>query len=243
MKRIPVSRLSNEALIQELDENVAQDCPHTARQVALIGEVERRRLYAPAGYPSMYQYCLGKLHLSEDAAYKRIRAARAGRRPPAVLAAMAEGRVHLTGIVLLKPHLTTENVEELLRAAAHKSKAEIELMLAERFPKADLQARVQVIPPTPPRVMQLPAVEPGVEPQPLRVWRANWFRNQLASLSLWGTSHGRGLSTPASRRWLRSAAASSSRWTRPDAISCNTCRTCSDTRCRAGISPRSSSAR
>src|SRR5262249_54924266 len=160
MKRIPVSRLSNEALIQELEESVAQDCPHTARQVALIAEVERRRLYAPAGYPSMYRYCVGQLHLSEDAAYKRIRAARSARRHPAVVAAMAEGRVHLTGIVLLQPHLTTENAEELLRAATHKSKAEIELMLAERLPKGNRQAGAQAIPPPSPPAG--PASEPQV---------------------------------------------------------------------------------
>src|SRR4249919_3749722 len=121
MKRIPISRLSNDALVRELDESVARDCPHTARQVALIAEVEKRRLYAPAGYPSMYAYCVGRLHLSEDAAYKRIKAARAARKCPAVLAAMAEGRVHLTGVVLLRPHLTAANAEELLRAATHKS--------------------------------------------------------------------------------------------------------------------------
>jgi len=43
MKRIPVSRLTDNAVIREMKENIAQDDPHTARQVALIGEVERRR--------------------------------------------------------------------------------------------------------------------------------------------------------------------------------------------------------
>ena len=92
MNRIPVFRLSNEALVQELEESIAQDGPHTARQVALIDEVERRRLYAPAGYQSMFAYCLGELHLSEDAAYKRLQVARAARECPGVLAALAEGR-------------------------------------------------------------------------------------------------------------------------------------------------------
>src|SRR5262245_6280794 len=115
----------------------------------------------------MYRHCVCKLHLSEDAAYKRIRAARAARRHAAVLAAVAESRVHLSGIVLLKPYLPTENAEELLRAATYKSKAEIELLLAERFPKADLPARVQAIPPTSEHVTpaQSPAMEPVAQPQ------------------------------------------------------------------------------
>src|SRR5262249_28528501 len=145
MKRIPVSRLSNEALIHELEESVAQDGSHTARQVALIAEVERRRLYAPAGYPSMYTYCVGRLHLSEDGSYKRIRVARAARMFPGILAALAEGRVHLSGLTMLAhhlKHLAAETVDELLAAMTHKSKREIERLLAERFPKPDLRAEV-----------------------------------------------------------------------------------------------------
>ena len=163
MKRIPVSRLSDDAVICELKESIAQDCPHTARQVELIGEIERRRLFAPAGYPSMYKYCVGELHLSEDAAYKRIQVARVARRYPAVLAALAEGRVHLTGLNLLAPYLKGLEpaiVDELLAAATHKTKKDIEQLLAERFPKPDLPAHVHPIPPAP---QQGPTAEPTVE--------------------------------------------------------------------------------
>jgi len=131
MERIPVFRLSNDALVQELEESVAQDCPHTAPQVALIAEVERRRLYAPAGYPSMYTYCVGELKLSEEAAYKRLRVARASRGYPRVLAALAQGQVHLSGLTLLAHYINPVNkdavildaatVDELLTAARHKS--------------------------------------------------------------------------------------------------------------------------
>src|SRR5262245_32711546 len=153
MKLIPVSRLSNEQLIQELELSVAQDYPHTARQVALIAEVERRRLYAPAGYSSMFVYCVGRLHLSDDAAYKRIQVARFARRHPRVLAALAEGRVHLTGLNLLAAHckgLEPVVVDELLTAATHRTKKQIELLLAERFPRADVKAQVRAISPMQP---------------------------------------------------------------------------------------------
>jgi hypothetical protein len=66
-------------------------------------------------------------------------------RCPAVLAALAEGRVHLSGICLLAPHLTPENAAELLAAATHKTKAQIEQLVAERFPRPDLPNRVQAI--------------------------------------------------------------------------------------------------
>jgi len=151
MKTVPVARLSNEALIHELRASIAHDCTQTARQVALINEVERRRLYAPAGYPSMFAFCVGELHLSEDAAYKRIRVARTARSFPRVLVALAEGRVHLSGLTLLSHHMKPENVdhatvEALLTAATHKSKREIEQIIAERFPKPDMVAVVRPIP-------------------------------------------------------------------------------------------------
>ena len=148
MNSVPVSRLSNEVLVCELRTSVAQDGPHTARQVELMAEVERRRLFAPAGYPSMFAFCIGELHLSEDAAYKRIRVARAARRSPRVLVALAEGHVHLSGLTLLAHYFNPAvkgtpipdpaMVDELLTAATHKSRRQIERLLAERFPRPDV---------------------------------------------------------------------------------------------------------
>src|SRR5205814_5133333 len=45
----------------------------------------------------------------------------------------------------LAPYLTAENADELLSATAHKTRAEIEWLLAERFPRPDLPERVCVL--------------------------------------------------------------------------------------------------
>src|SRR5262245_42146270 len=157
MKSVPVSRLSDDALLCELNTSVAHGCARTARQVELIAEVQRRRLFAPAGYPSMFAFCVGELHLSEDAAYKRLRVARAARRYPQVLVALATGRVHLSGLTLLAHYINPAGkdavvfefaiVDELLAAATHKSKREIEQLLAERFPRPDVKAEIRALPP------------------------------------------------------------------------------------------------
>jgi hypothetical protein len=136
------SHLGNQALLRRLDEELAHQHVSTATLLALIAEVDARQLYLPEGYPSMCSYCVHKLRLSREAALKRINAARAARQFGAILDALAEGRVHLTGVVLLAPHLTPENASELLAAATHKTKAEIQLLLAERFPRPDLPTRV-----------------------------------------------------------------------------------------------------
>jgi hypothetical protein len=130
------SRLSDAALLHELAARVAQVRVSTATLVALIAEVDARRLYLPAGYSSMHAYCVEKLHLSDDEAYKRIHAARASRQFPLLLAALAEGRLHLTAVCTLAPHLTEENLDELVTAAAHRRRADIEDFLATRFPQA-----------------------------------------------------------------------------------------------------------
>jgi hypothetical protein len=86
----------------------------------------------------MFAYCVRELGLSEDAAAKRIHAARVARRFTMLLVALAGGRLSLSAVVLLAPHLTPENAEELIGTAAHKTRAEIEVLLAQRFPKPDL---------------------------------------------------------------------------------------------------------
>jgi 5-methylcytosine-specific restriction endonuclease McrA len=149
VKRYSLSHLSDESLIRGLIALVAQDHVTTADLLAHIAEVDERKLYLPAGYPSMFAYCVGELGLSEDAAARRIQVARIARRFPAIFAAMAGGRLHLTAVGLLAPHLVEHTASELLSAAEHKTKAEIEQLLAERFPKSDLLTWVAAMPASP----------------------------------------------------------------------------------------------
>src|SRR2546422_5399145 len=92
MCKYSLSHLSDSALLRDLAALVAQDRATTARLLAHIAECDARRLYLPAAYPSMFAYCVHELRLSEDAAYKRIQAARVARRFPSIFAAGAGGR-------------------------------------------------------------------------------------------------------------------------------------------------------
>jgi 5-methylcytosine-specific restriction endonuclease McrA len=140
-----LSDLTDDVLLRNLVTLLSQDRATTATLLAHIAEVDSRKLYVPAGYPSMHAYCVEELHLSDDAAYKRITAARAARRYPALFEAVAEGRLHLTAICQLAPHLKPENVQELIEVATHRRKSEIEEMLARRFGVRDLPARTSMI--------------------------------------------------------------------------------------------------
>jgi len=111
--------LSDPVLLHHLRVILARDCTTTAELLDHIAEVDVRKLYLPAGYPSMFAYSVSELHLSEDAAFKRIQAARAAVRFPALFDAVAEGRLHLSAVCLLAPHLSEDTADELLAAATH----------------------------------------------------------------------------------------------------------------------------
>ena len=166
MKSYSFAHLANQSVLREYDAIETQENADTATALALLGEINARRLYVPAGYPSMYAYCLHGRHMSEDRAYKRIRVARAAREFPAIDHAVAEGRVHLSALFLLAPHLTPDTVDALLAAATHKSKAQIELLLVARFPKPDLPALVQTIRVPTPDQRPITRVEQSDQPAP-----------------------------------------------------------------------------
>jgi hypothetical protein len=140
-----LSHLADQTLLNNLATLVTQDRATTAALLAHVAEVDERKLYRPASYSSMFLYCVHELRMSEDTAYKRIRAARAARQFPAIFPAIADGRFHLGAVVLLAPHLTPGIADELLAAATHKTKAEIELLLAQRFPQPDVPTLVRAI--------------------------------------------------------------------------------------------------
>ena len=109
----------DDELLQRLAELIRQSRRVESDLVAHIGEVDERRLYAREASPSMFAYCTEVLHLSEAEAYLRIAAARASREHPILLTMLGDGRLHLTGIAKLAPHLTWENRDTLLKRAAH----------------------------------------------------------------------------------------------------------------------------
>src|SRR5690348_6519367 len=146
MRRFSLTHLSNEVLQRELTSKARNEKEATAELLAHIAEFDERKLYLPAAYPSMLAYCVGELRLSEDSAKKRIQVARVARYCPAVLDALAEGRVHLTGLRLLAPRLIPENADELLAAATGKSRDEIERILADRYPRLSVLTQVDATP-------------------------------------------------------------------------------------------------
>ena len=184
MKSYSLTHLADQTLLRDLAALVARDRTTTAALLAHLAEVDSRRLYLPAGYPSMYAYCVEELRLSEDAAYKRIQAARIALQFPALFPALADGRLNLSGVVLLAPHLTPEDADELLGAAAGKSKAEIEELLALRFPRSEWLPMVEVLPGEAPRKYRqlAPGQVGGDASRPAEASRDQLARGQVGAV-------------------------------------------------------------
>lgn len=149
INRYDLAALPPEALLQTLGLLVSRDHQLTADLLAHLAEVDARALFLEHACSSMFIYCVDRLHMSEPTAYKRILAGRTARRFPVIFERVERGALHLTGITLLSPHLTEENHRELLEAASHRSKREIEQLLASRFPRADVAAQIRKAPARP----------------------------------------------------------------------------------------------
>ncbi len=132
-----LTHLDDDVLLRDLSSLVARERHLSVELLAHLAEVEERKLYLSAAYPSMHAYCIGALRLSEDAAYKRIRVAREARRYPSIFGALADGRLNSTLVLVLAPHLTPVNALELIQAACGRSKSGLERWLATRVAGAD----------------------------------------------------------------------------------------------------------
>ncbi len=140
------TQLSNQDLLDLVKRLAADERQATVRLIASLMEVDARRLYLGEGRSSLFTYCTQVLHLSEHAAYGRIEAARAARRFPGILELLAEGAITLTAVGMLAAHLTDANHMEVLNAARHKTKREVERLVAQIHPRPDVPSSIRRLP-------------------------------------------------------------------------------------------------
>ncbi|MEQ1833807.1 MAG: hypothetical protein ABL977_12190, partial [Candidatus Eisenbacteria bacterium] len=148
-------RTDADVLLRETIEYTRQERLVTARLLVRLAAVEERDLYAVASYATMWDYCLGELGMSDDAAGRRLWAARKCREFPALFDALADGRIALTAVHTLATYLRPETVDELIAAATGRSKSELKDWLACRFPRPAVPTRIEPL---------RPANEPAAAP-------------------------------------------------------------------------------
>jgi len=143
VKSYSLTLLQDHELLHSLNVVLSRDHETTAELLAHLAEVITRRLWAAEGYPSMLEFCVRGLNMSEGVALKRIQAAKTANEFPDVFGMVAAGRLHLSAVCMLAPRLTRENAPGLLAASVHRSKAGIAKLLAERFPRPDVPTSIR----------------------------------------------------------------------------------------------------
>ena len=147
------SELSDSELLSATRRLVGRSNQLLALLLGHLAEVEARGLHRIRACSSLYTYCIYELRFSEDEAFRRVAAARLVKRFPALLDAIASGELHLTGLLMLGPHLTSENLTEVLARSKHRTKKEIARLVRQLDPLPEVPARIEPLGPAPARVV------------------------------------------------------------------------------------------
>jgi 5-methylcytosine-specific restriction endonuclease McrA len=159
---LAASKLTTDALFERINALALQERSATVELVAHLAELIGRRTDLGEGWGAVYEHCRSHLHLSEDAAYNRVAAARAVRRFPVILDHLAEGWVSVTTVKVLAPVLTQENHVALLKETRHRRRSEVEIIVARVAPRAEKPGSVHKLPARKP--LPAPAVDPPAAP-------------------------------------------------------------------------------
>lgn len=150
------TELPDHDLLARIAALAAKERGATVELLAHLAALDSRpSLYASMGFGSLFTYCTHVLHLSEDAAFNRIHAARACRRFPVILELLATGALSVTTVRLLREHLTPENYETVLARASGRSRREIDALVAELAPRPDAPSAVRKLPAPPASPVQV----------------------------------------------------------------------------------------
>src|SRR5882672_7527055 len=137
-----LAHLSDDQLLTNTRRLVGKSNQVFAALLVHLAEVETRGVHRTHRCASLYTYCIYELRFSEDAAARRSSAARLVKQFPVLFDAVANGELHLTGLLMLGPHLTPENHLELLARAKFRTKKEITKLIRVVAPLPQIPDRI-----------------------------------------------------------------------------------------------------
>lgn len=121
--------------MRRLERFVEEERERLHEFLALLAELDRRaNSLRHRGYASTFDYCVRRLKLSEDESYRRITAARATVIRPEILSAISEGRLTLSAVSRIAPHVRRPDAPEIISRVEGKSARQIDEILAPLCP-------------------------------------------------------------------------------------------------------------
>ncbi len=161
---LSLSSLSDDDLHTAVRRLTARSNVTLAALLAHLGEVEERGIHRARACATLYAYCQYELRMSEDAAYRRAKAARLVHQHPELRGIVARGELHLTGLLMIAPYLGGPRHTEVIERARFRAKKEIARLIAEIDPKPEVPARIEPVAPAGPRRMPMHAIAKARRP-------------------------------------------------------------------------------
>ena len=140
-----LKKLSDSDLFSRLKKYRGSERVVLVKILHCINEVERRRLYVPRGYATLYEFCTDTLKYSRSSAMRRIHAARCIERFPRIEALLLSGELTLSVVSLISRILTPENIDEILSSVRGKSSRDVEMLVSRHRPEQMLRDRVRAV--------------------------------------------------------------------------------------------------
>ena len=128
---------NNKQLLEDFYLAVLKEREAISEVIAYLSHIWAVKLYAEAGYSSLFNFLVEKYHYSKAAAYRRIQAAKLVQREPKVLMYLKEAKLNLTTISLIEPFAREEKLHPLIHASLGKTKEEVEELLGELSHKVE----------------------------------------------------------------------------------------------------------
>lgn len=136
-----LKHLVDKVLLQDTKNMAAREREIMSKVLHHLREIDRRKLYAELGFPSMFTYCTEELKYSPDQAQRRICASRMMAVLPEIEKKLDDGSLNLTILGMANSYFNENNLDtadkkEVLDQISNKSKREVEKMFAPEIPHA-----------------------------------------------------------------------------------------------------------
>jgi hypothetical protein len=140
-----IAKLPDDVLLERIERFVEEERERLHTFLALLAEIDLRGILVKRGYSSTFDYCVRRLKLSEDEAYRRINAARATVLRPELLSAMSDGRLSLSAVTRIAPHVRRSDAPEIISRAEGKTMRELSDMLAPLRPVGEKRDVIRAV--------------------------------------------------------------------------------------------------
>lgn len=133
-----LKKLSDRELLARTQEVASREREITLELMHHLREVDRRDLFVELGYPSLYEYTVKELKISQGAAYRRVQTMRLLNELPLTEEKLADGRLTISTVSKVQSLMRKESPEkrqEMLNKLEGKSIREVERELASKRPQ------------------------------------------------------------------------------------------------------------